>query len=153
MTRRAFLVFRPLGWGPLSRAGSGLGYIVGIPLTSVERSGSGWLTPPAPRWIMRPRRLAPIRGETTWRAYLGVAHAGRPQVVCRASSVFTIGDPSSGDQPALRDVRWVACKYLCSVKSAGNDARPLAPGIRYLVRLQWSIPGISRMIRPPVMVF
>ena len=57
-----------------------------------------------------------------------------------------------GDQPARRDVRWVAGKSLCSVKLEGNDALPLAPGIRCLVRLQWNIPGLSRMIRPPVKV-
>ena len=117
MTRRAFLVFRPLGWGPLSRTGSGLVYIVGVPLTSVERSGSGWLTPSAPRWFMRPRRHTPIRGETTWRAYLGVAHDGRPQVVHVASSAFTIGDPSMGIS-------------LSSVMSAGSRASTYVPSSR-----------------------
>ena len=136
-----FRALCPLGWGPRSRAWSAVGHIVGIPLTSVERSGSGRHTPPAFPWITRPRRPTPPRRDGTWRAYPGVVHAGRSRVVCRASSAFTNGDPSMGINPPVVMSAGPRPNSRCSVKWEGDDALPLAPGIRCLVRLQWSIPG------------
>lgn len=144
-----FLALCPLGWGPRSRALLVVDYIGRFPLTSVERPGSGRHTPPAFHWITRPRRHTVILGDGTWQADPGVVHVGRSTVVCRASSAFTIGDPSVGINPPVVMSAGPRPSSPRSVKLEGNEALPLAPGIRCLVRLQWSIPGHVRMIRPP----
>ena len=136
-----FYALCPLGWGPLTRDLSAVGYIVGVPLTSVERTGSGGHTPPAIPWISRPRRPTLLRGETTWQAAPDIAHAGRSTVVCRASSAFTIGDPSLGINPLV--VMSAGPRPSSDVPSSRRTlvSDTLAPGFRSLVRLQWSIPG------------
>ena len=148
-----FLALCPLGWGPRSRAWSAVGHIVGIPLTSVERSGSGRHTPPAFPWITRPRRHTPIRGETTWQLAPGVAHHGRPPVVCSASSAFTNGDPWHGDQPAPCDVRWSPPKFPM-FRQVGGQRSP-APCTRNLVlgTLAVEHPWMSQDDPDPVKVF